>query len=227
MTQNTALLGLVRYRQIPWPTWKGLLLLVVLIAGICYFGSEPLYTFLSPTKPIGEGLLVVEGWIPDYAVREALNRFRSGRYTMIVTTGVPIETGHFLTEYVTTADAARATLLKLGAPAESLYSAPAQGDFPRDRTLASAVALDEWLKTSGIRPHAADVVTLGSHARRTRMLFQHALGDSIAVGVIAVPESSYGPGDWWKTSAGVKDVLGEVLGYLYTTTGITTLPRKK
>ena len=227
MATDTRLFGLVRYRQIPWPTWKALLMLVALIAGACYFGSEPLYMFLSPTKPTGEGLLIVEGWIPDYAVQEALNRFRSGRYTMIMTTGVPIEVGHYLTEYGTTADLARATLLRLGAPAESLDSAPARGELPRDRTLASAMALDQWLRTSGIRPRSADVVTLGSHARRTRMLFQHALGDSVAVGVISVPEASYGPEDWWKSSGGVKDVLGEVLGYLYATTGITTMPRRK
>ncbi len=227
MGQDTTFFGLVRFRRIPVPSLKGLIVILVLSVVTWPFLCSGIYTFFSTTRPLGEGMLVVEGWVPDYAIQYALETYRRGAYSRIVTTGVPIEAGQFLSEYGTTAEVARATLLKLGAPAEQLSAAPVQGHIVRDRTMASAVALDDWIKRSGPLPRTIDIVTVGPHARRTRMLFQRVLGDSIAVGVIAVPETSYGPDTWWQTSAGVKDVVGEVLGYVYAATGLTSISRKK
>jgi hypothetical protein len=224
MDRDATFFGLLRYRRTPCPTWRGFIVALILLTG-CVFVLPPLlYDFLSPSAPVGKGMLVVEGWIPDYASEEAMKRFQSGQYDLIVTTGVPIETGYLLSEYGTTAEVGAATLRKLGAAPDKVHSAPAHGSIPRDRTLASALALSQWMADSSIRYRSFDIVTLGPHARRTRMLFQRVVGDSVVVGIIGVPESQYGANTWWQSSAGVKDVLGELLGYLYVSAGFTRVP---
>jgi len=44
--------------------------------------------FLSKSSRTDANLLVVEGWLPDYAIDEAYREFNSGRYDLIVTTGI-------------------------------------------------------------------------------------------------------------------------------------------
>ena len=56
---------------------------------------------------------------------------------------------------------------------------------------------------------------MGPHARRTRLLFQEAFGSKVAVGVIAVPDDAYDPRHWWRSSEGVRDVVGEAIAYVY------------
>ena len=43
-----------------------------------------------------------------------------------------------------------------------------------------------------------------------------ALGANVAVGVISVPDRGYDPNRWWRYSQGVKTVINEVIGYIYT-----------
>jgi hypothetical protein len=63
-----------------------------------------------------------------------------------------------------------------------------------------------------------DVVTLGAHARRSRLLFQKALGDEFQVGVIAIEDRQFDPNHWWQSSAGVRRVIDELVAYLYART---------
>ena len=44
------------------------------------------HPFLAPTKPVGGDILVVEGWLPDYALEKAKERFQQGSYQLLVTT---------------------------------------------------------------------------------------------------------------------------------------------
>ncbi|MGA2556129.1 MAG: hypothetical protein ABSG04_07630, partial [Verrucomicrobiota bacterium] len=53
------------------------------------------------------------------------------------------------------------------------------------------------------------------HARRSRLLFQKACGDDTKVGVIALDDVGYDPTHWWRTSEGVREVVGEGIAYLY------------
>ena len=53
------------------------------------------------------------------------------------------------------------------------------------------------------------------HARRTRLLFQKALGKDVQVGIIAVANVDYPANRWWHYSQGLKDVVSEFAAYLY------------
>jgi hypothetical protein len=210
---------LFRRRSILLPTWRVWVLLVTLMCLAMWFLPHKLFRVLAVSAPVGKGILVIEGWVPDQAVRAGVLRYQSGTYAHIVTTGVPIELGFHLNEYGSTADVARATCLHLGVDSAHVSAAPAHGHIIRDRTLASAYALGDWLRRSAPGAREVDIVTQGIHARRTRLIFARVLGDSIRVGVIAERETQYDERDWWKTSAGVKDVGGEILGFIYAAIG--------
>jgi uncharacterized SAM-binding protein YcdF (DUF218 family) len=85
----------------------------------------------------------------------------------------------------------------------------------RDRTYASAVALREWLREHNMAVRSLNVITEDTHARRTRLLFEKALGKNVKVGIIAVATPDYDARRWWGYSEGVKDVVSEGVAYLY------------
>ncbi len=70
--------------NLPWK-WSAFLLtsgVLLFLAGI--------YPFLRENEPIEAEILVVEGWLPEYALEEALKEFRSHPYRLLVTTGVSL-----------------------------------------------------------------------------------------------------------------------------------------
>ena len=42
------------------------------------------YPFLAPTQPVAGEILVVEGWLPDYALEKVKDRFANGQYKLVV-----------------------------------------------------------------------------------------------------------------------------------------------
>ena len=58
-------------------------------------------------------------------------------------------------------------------------------------------------------------MTEGPHARRSRLLFQRALGPQTAVGIIAIQPRDYQPTRWWRYSSGVRNVTSEFIAYFY------------
>jgi uncharacterized SAM-binding protein YcdF (DUF218 family) len=181
-----------------------------------YWIFASIYPFLAETHRVNANILVVEGWVHQYANTAAVEEFRRGDYRKIVTTGGPVEgTGRYINDYQTAASVGAERLKKKGLPEESVQMVPSRV-MDRDRTYASAVALREWFRTENPDIHKINVLTENVHARRTRLLFQEALGPSFAVGIIAVANPDYDPKHWWKYSEGVKDVVSESVAYAYT-----------
>lgn len=118
-------------------------------------GSHP---FLAVTRRVATDVLVVEGWVPDFALRAGIEEFRAGKYRQLLVTGGPMEKGEPFEEYRTLAELARATLERLGCPTNGLHAVPAP-EVHHDRTYASAVALHTWLLRDGTMPLRFDVLT--------------------------------------------------------------------
>src|ERR1700693_1410295 len=53
-------------------TWPGRLLMLAVVTSIALVGARNLCAFLAITSPVGGEFLVVEGWMPTYAYREAV-----------------------------------------------------------------------------------------------------------------------------------------------------------
>jgi len=206
--------GLLRRRQCWVPTWRAWALLLVLIIASGWLGLRTIYPFLAVSDPHPGGLLVVEGWAPDYAFEAALQEYQRNHYDKVCVTGGVLDSGTPLSEYKTYAELGAAILVKLGLNTNDVQAVPAPL-VRRDRTYAAAVSLHRWLGQQHQAPAHIHLMTEGPHARRSRLLFQKALGSNIKVSVTAVPVRDFDAGHWWRSSAGVRGVIGETLAYLY------------
>jgi uncharacterized SAM-binding protein YcdF (DUF218 family) len=192
--------------------WLLIVITVVAMVILFVFGA---YSFLAVTHRVSANVLVVEGWIHEYAIRAAVEEFNDGHYRQVFTTGGPeVGTGGYINDYNTSASVGGELLKKDGIPSESLQIVPSRV-MDRDRTYASAVALRNWFREQNMPVRNIDILTEDLHARRTRLLFHKALGNNIDVGIIAVPNPDYDSRHWWRYSEGVKDVFSEAAAYLY------------
>jgi hypothetical protein len=194
------------------PTLWGWLLLSGIGTALLITFLVNLGPFLSPVQPLGGKALVVEGWLPDYAFDSAAVLFKRFSYDRIAVTGGPQEQGSYLKDFGNFAKLGAATLRAMGIPDSQVIAVPAP-ESHRDRTQVSALALVPWIRDHGITTF--DVCSLGAHARRTRFLFQKAMGNAIRVGVISIDDAGYAPRKWWATSQGFRIVIGELIAYLY------------
>lgn len=174
-----------------------------------------IHPFLATTQRTNAKILVVEGWIHEYALKAAVTEFQNGGYEKIFATGGPIAGSDGATNiYNTSASVGADRLVKLGAAADKVEMAPSHV-AGRDRTYSSAVALRDWFRAHNITVSGINVLTEDAHARRTRLLFQEAFGREVSVGIISVANPDYDPARWWRYSEGVREVLGESIAYIY------------
>jgi len=206
--------GLLRRRECLLPTWRGWLLLLLAGLLLATFAVKKAQSFLAVTDPVTGGALVVEGWAPDYALKDVVAEFRRHHYTRLYVVGVPLEQGAPLSEYKTSAELGAATLLKLGLDRDSVQAVPTPA-VRQDRTYASALALKQWLQQHNAMPAELNLISLGAHARRSRLLFEKAFGQDARVGIIALENQDYDPEHWWKSSQGVRTVTDELIAYGY------------
>jgi hypothetical protein len=188
-----------------------LLLLGVAILGLLVFN---LHGFLAKNDPVTTEVLVVEGWLPDYAISAAMAEFQTGGYKTLITVGAPVPRGFHLSEYKTFAEVAAATLVAQGFNPHQLQIV-STNYAPECRTQNAAMALrDYWVDSEQPIP-SLNVFTLGPHARRTWLVFRRVFTAPNTVGIIAATVLAYEPSRWWQSSEGVRTVLGESIAYLY------------
>lgn len=205
-------------------SWPGRLILVCTLLLATSLLLRSVYPFLAVTHRMNSDVLVVEGWVHEYAIQAAVDEFRGGGYNRVLTTGGPIEgNGRYVNDYNTSASVGAELLRKNGLARESVQMVPSRV-MDRDRTYASAVALRQWLLDHNIKASGINVLTENVHARRSWLLFQKALGNSARVGVIAVRNPDYEPKRWWSCSEGVRDVIGETVAYVYAKLFFHPLP---
>jgi len=206
-----------------WANWrwsvasKHVLLWVAMGIGVALiFVVISIYGFLAVNDPVGEGVLVVEAWVSAKTLAESAIAFNSTRYRYLVVVGGPMQGSDNKPNAPTTyADLAASNLEKLGFDTKRLVriNVPAVSS---GRTLAEATAVGRWLDSSGISVCCVDVFTVGVHARKSWILFRHALGVGYRVGIIAGSPDSYDPRFWLASRSGVRIVARNVAGYVYS-----------
>ena len=196
-------------------SWRGWLLVTSVSLAAAYFAFLNVYPFLATTQRVDTNVLVVEGWIPKYAIRSAVEEFKAGSYQRVFTTGGPVVgNGGYINDYNTAASVGAELLKNLGLPSESLQMVPSRV-MDRDRTYSSALALRNWFRDHNMSVRSFNVLTQDFHARRTRLLYQKAFGKGFTIGIIAVPSPDYDSTHWWRYSEGVEEVITEGVAYLY------------
>lgn len=206
--------GLLRRRPCLLPTLRGWLLLLIPSAALLVIGFRNVNAFLAVNDPAPDGVLVVEGWSPDYALKTAMLEVKRNPFHRLYVVGGPLEQGAPLSEYKTYAELGTAILLRMGMSNDTVQAVPAVY-VHKDRTYAEAVALQNWLRQHGSIPKDINLISAGAHARRSRLLFEKVFGSGTHVGIMAVEDRSYDPGHWWKSSQGVRSVVDEMIAYGY------------
>jgi hypothetical protein len=214
MKEPNPLRGFLQRRECLLPTWRGWLVLLLASTALLVYSVREAYSFLAVNDPVYNGALVVEGWLPDYALQQAITEFKRDHYSKMFVTGGPLEYGAPLSEYRTFAERGAATLVRLGLDANAVQAVPAP-KVRVDRTYASAVALKNWLDQHGAVETNFNIISLGPHSRRSRLLFEKALGSSCRVGVTTVEDEDYDARRWWESGEGVRIVIDEMIAYWY------------
>ena len=209
-------LGGLLVRRYRWGlSLKGKLFILAVLLALGLTVIRGVYPFLAVTNRVSADVLVVEGWVHLYAIEASAAEFRDHHYRQIFTTGGPvIGKGGYVSDYQTSASVGADLLKQVGVPGELVQMVPSRV-FGRDRTFNSAIALRNWFRDHNVKLHSLNIVTEGTHARRTRLLFERALGPDIQVGVISVPSPDYDSRRWWYYSEGVEEVIQETTGYIY------------
>ncbi|MBW4601167.1 MAG: YdcF family protein [Calothrix sp. FI2-JRJ7] len=204
---------LVKRQEMLTLTLQGWIVASTLILALITIGITQVQPFLAVTSPIKADILVVEGWLADEALKQALNEFEMGSYTHIITTGIPLQRGYYLSEYKDFANLAAATLKAMGADDEKIIPIPTP-DVRKDRTYASVIALKEKLATSQLKLESMNLFSDDVHARRSWMLYKKVLPNT-KIGVIAAATRSYDAKRWWSSSEGIRTVIPEAIAYIY------------
>jgi hypothetical protein len=192
-------------------TWCAASILCVVVLAAC---ALTVHSFLAPVNTVPSDILVVEGWMPEYALQRVAADFKTKGYRLMIVTGGPVENGSFLSGYNTLAEVGFRTLVKLGVDSTRVVAAPSQ--FVRkDRTYEEAVALKQWLERSGTSGCSLNLYSLGCHARRSHFLYTYVLGKAYALGIVACADQSYDSRRWWRYSNGVRAIADESLAYAY------------
>lgn len=203
------------HRKEQWTlTVQGLIITLISIMALFAIAIANIYPFLSVNQPIAADVLVVEGWMPDYAVEDAMGEFKTGDYRHLIATGTPLSKGYYLAEYKNFAQLTGATLIALGFNPNQLIVIPTPY-VKKDRTYSSAVALREWLSNSDLNIKSLNLFSLGPHTRRSWLIFKDVLAPEYKIGAIAANPQEYDAKTWWQYSEGVRTVIGEAIALIY------------
>jgi uncharacterized SAM-binding protein YcdF (DUF218 family) len=199
---------------LPTPLGAALLLAALIVAGLgWWFGAE---AFLRTTERLPADVIVVEAWLQEDGARAAAREFLAhpGQYKHIVGAGGLTGEAWSHRKRWDQVEVIRNELGRLGIRSDVFIPAKIP-DLNTHRTYASAVAARDALAARGIHPQAINVITLGVHARRSRLTFARAFGSRTEVGVIAWQPPEYDSLRWWDSSSRASDMLKESVGYIY------------
>jgi hypothetical protein len=206
--------GLLR-RQERWGlSWRGWLVLGLVLAALTGWFAKSLHPFLAAHAPVDAEVAVIQGWMPRYALKLALPELEARGCRRFITAGGWLNYTSQLDPDDTYAELAAERLRVLGVSWERIVPVPCVGQSGDD-VCASGRAVREWLEQQGMKWRAVNVVTVGTHARKTRLAYQAILGRDVVVGVVAIPNQAYEAQTWWRSSEGVKAVLEELAAYLH------------
>jgi hypothetical protein len=113
-------------------------------------------------------------------------------------------------DFNSTAERARNWLLSRVTDSTKIIAVPG-GKVRINRTLTSALAFRDWLKTTKIDIKGINIISSGTHARRTWMTYNRILDEKYGIGIISISGSEYSGSKIGK----VLKTLREAIGIIY------------
>jgi hypothetical protein len=112
-------------------------------------------------------------------------------------------------DYSSSAQLARRRLISLGLDS-SLVVAITGKKVKLNRTLSGALAFREWLRTSNIDVTGINIISVGSHSRRTWMTYTKVMKKSFNIGIISVPDDRASKSRKYEVMKKIREILGIV-----------------
>lgn len=196
-------------------TLYGWLVIFVLLILLVIVYTKTIVPFLSAEEPIDARILLVEGYMPDYAYSDIIRIFNDGDYELIISSGTSFDQGFYISGLQTTADLIRNSLISLGFDSTKVVAVSAPPEVYKDRTWHSAYYAFGYIRNNLPGVESVNIVSLGPHARRSKYLFEMVFEPDIRLGNIVIPHNSVKVNDWYKSSRGFRTVLNETIAYFY------------
>ena len=115
-----------------------------------------------------------------------------------------------INNFVSNAELARYRLIILGVDSTLITAVP--GERSRiNRTLTSALAMHDWLDKSGLEVKGINIISSGTHARRTWMTYNKILKKKYAIGIISLPDNINGT----SRKSRILKTFRETIGIIY------------
>ena len=97
------------------PTWRTWFVILSLAGLTAWLVIPRTHDWLAITEPVDKApYVIVEGWAPEYVLEKAIDYTKEVPVKRVFTTGVPLETGTYLTTYTNYSHLCAETLAKMG-----------------------------------------------------------------------------------------------------------------
>jgi len=174
-----------------------------------------IHDYLCPTVRVGGDVLVIEGWVPDTVIEATAEMVHAGEYSLVYVSGMPLVRGKHMSSVSHADQETVASLINLGLAQDMVIGSPSNRS-KGDRTVRMARAIRLGMEARGEIPERFDVITDGTHARRSWQIYRAVFKDVSEVGIISIPSPEYDAADWTSTSVGAKQVVIECVGLIHT-----------
>jgi hypothetical protein len=118
--------------------------------------------------------------------------------------------GRIVNNVISTAVLARNRLISLGIDSSVITAVPAKRVWV-NRTLTSALAFRDWLQTGNSDFQGINIISVGTHARRTWMTYNKILNEKYKIGIISLPDNT----NQKSTARKALKTIRETLGIIY------------
>lgn len=105
------------------------------------------------------------------------------------------------------AELGKKILIKLGIDS-SMIKAVSAKKVRVNRTLTSALAFRDWLKDKDIEVKGINIISMGTHARRTWMSYNKILNEKYNIGIISLPDDDINNSRIRKSIRTIRETLG-------------------
>jgi hypothetical protein len=117
---------------------------------------------------------------------------------------------NIINNFTSNAGLARNTLIAMGIDSTKIIATSGE-KVKINRTLTSALAFRDWLKESKIKVDGINLITMGTHARRTWMTYNKVLDEKYNIGIISIAD----PPEKLNKLTGILKTIRETIGIIY------------
>jgi len=196
------------------PTLLGFFLILVIIVIIGRLLMPSIYKFLFLNKPVTTNTMVLEGWVPTYALQDALKYYAENNYENLIVTGIPITQYEYASDFNYTSQATILALKHFGFT-DTIYEAANPTNIYKDRTYTTAIITKEIFEKHPEWDKSFNVYSMGVHSNRSLVLFKKAFPDDYEIGMVAHSDRAFIGEEWWKSSIGFRNISNELLALTY------------